>query len=118
MSRVRILVGVLVLALFSGGWLLGDDPKKTDDKKDPPVTVTHTLPQGWRQLGLSDEQKNKIYAIEDEYGPKIASLKKQLEALEKEERAKRYDVLTEEQKKRLKEIRESKDGGSKDEKKP
>jgi hypothetical protein len=127
MSRIRVLVGVLALAVFGGGWLLGDDPKKpADDKKEPAPAVKHTLPSGWKQLGLSDEQKKKIFSIEDEYDVKIAALKKQIEELQKEERAKKYDVLTADQKKHLKEIREAKDSGGtsdkkddkKDEKKP
>ena len=74
------------------------------------------------KLGLSEEQKKKIYSIEDEYNPKIAALKKQIEDLQNEEKTKKYAVLTEDQKKHLKEIREAKDGGTdekkKDEKKP
>jgi hypothetical protein len=90
MSSARVLVGLLALAVFSGGWLLGDDTKKAaDDKKEPPAKVTHTLPQGWKQLGLSDEQRKKIHGIQDDYGPKIAALKKQLEDMQNEERTTR-----------------------------
>jgi Spy/CpxP family protein refolding chaperone len=122
MSRLRVLLGVLALVAF-GGLLLGDDPKKAADaKKDPPPKTTHSLPQGWKQLGLSDDQKKKIYAIEDEYEPKVAALKKQIEELQKKEKAEKYAVLSEDQKKKLKEIRETKDGGGtepkKDDKKP
>ncbi len=114
MARIRIVVAVLALAVFGGGWLLGDDPKKPDAPK-----VTHTLPSGWKALGLSDDQKKKIHAIQDEYGPKIAALKKQMEDLQLEERAKMYDLLTAEQKKQLKDLREIKDSGgaAKDDKK-
>ncbi len=128
MSRFRVLLGVLALAAC-GGLLLGDDaPKKTaDTKADTPKATKHTLPQGWSQLGLTDEQKKKVYSIEDEYNPKIAALKKQIETLQNEEKAKKYAVLTEEQKKRLRDIREAQDSGAaadkkndknKDEKKP
>jgi Spy/CpxP family protein refolding chaperone len=116
MPRIRILIGVLAFAVLGGGWLMGDDTKKPADvKADPPKATTHTLPQGWKQLGLTDEQKKKIYAIEDEYNPKVAALKKQIEELQTEEKAKKYAVLNDEQKKRLKEIRESQDGGRKEE---
>ncbi len=118
MTRTRILVGLVVLALFSGGWLLGDDTKKTDTKTDP-TAKGRSLPQGWKQLGLSDEQKKKIHTIQEDYGSKIAALKKQIEDLQREERGKMYDVLTADQKKQLKELREIKDSGgsSKDDKK-
>jgi Spy/CpxP family protein refolding chaperone len=115
MPRIRIVVGVLALAAFSGGWLMGDD-KKVADTKPGDAAAKHTLPQGWKTLGLSDDQKKKIYAVEDEYEPKIAALKKQIETLQTEERTKKYEVLTEDQKKRLKELRESKDGGGTDKK--
>jgi Spy/CpxP family protein refolding chaperone len=118
MPQLRILFGLVALALF-GGLLLGDDVKKTGDaKSDSTPKVSHQLPSGWKQLGLSDAQKKKVYAIRDEYGTKIAALKKQLEDLQHEEHAKMYDVLTAEQKTQLKALREIKDsGGSKDDKK-
>jgi Spy/CpxP family protein refolding chaperone len=114
MTRLRVLLTVAAFALI-GGLLLGDDPKKpTDPKPDTtPKTTNHTLPQGWKQLGLSDDQKKKIYAIEDDYTPKIAALKKQIEELSTEEKGKKYAVLTDDQKKHLKEIREAGDGGGK-----
>ncbi len=118
MPRTRILVGVLAVAFFGGGWLMGDDPKTTPGTKaDPPKPTAHTLPQGWKALGLTDEQKKKIYAIEDDYNPKIAALQKQIDDLKSKEKADKYAVLTEEQKKRLKELRDAKDGGP-EEKKP
>ncbi len=113
MTRLRVLLSVVAFALL-GGLLLGDDPKKAaETKPDPTPKATHSLPQGWKQLGLSDDQKKKIYALEDEYGPKIASLKKQIEDLQNEEKTKKYALLTDDQKKHLKEIREIKDGGGK-----
>ena len=112
----RFPIALMAFAVF-GGWLMGDDPKKPDDTKPEPPEVTHTLPQGWKALGLTDEQKKKVYALEDEYAPKINDLKKQIEKLQMEERSKKYAVLSDEQKKRLKEILESK-SGIPEEKKP
>jgi hypothetical protein len=122
MTRLRWLLSLTAFVLL-GGLLLGDDPKKAaDTKADPAPKTNHTLPADWKKLGLSDEQKKKIYAVEDDYGPKIAALQKQIDDLKNEEKTKRYAVLTEEQKKHLKEIRDSKDGGKeetkKDDKKP
>ncbi len=123
MPRIRILLALLAFAFFGAGWLMGDDPKKpADTKADPPKTTAHTLPQGWKQLGLSDEQKKKIYAIEDDYNPKIAALQKQIDDLKKKEKADKYAVLTDQQKELLKKLRDAKDGGTtepkKEEKKP
>jgi Spy/CpxP family protein refolding chaperone len=116
MIRLRVLLGVVALVAF-GGLLLGDDPKKTDTKPEPTATK-HTIPTGWKALGLTDDQKKKIYAIEDEYQPKIAALEKQIKDLQSKEKSEKYNILTDDQKKRLKEIRDAQDTGEKkDEKK-
>jgi Spy/CpxP family protein refolding chaperone len=122
MSILRIAVAVLALAGF-GGWLPGNDPRKGDAKPDP-AKAKRQLPAGWAMLNLSDAQVKQIHSVQDDYGPKIAALKKQLDDLQKEERAKMYEVLTAEQKKQLKDLRDIKDSGDdkkadkKDEKKP
>jgi hypothetical protein len=89
------LVLVVPMILLSTN-LLGQDPPK--DK------VKGSLPKGWSKLGLSDDQKQKIYAIEADYKTKIDELNKQLAELKKEEQTKMTDVLTDDQKKRLKEL--------------
>ncbi len=113
MRTVRIPLCLLALAALAVA-VFGDDPPK---KPDTAPAAKHSLPQGWKALGLSDAQKKAVYVIEDEYEPKLTALKKQIETLQNEEKAKKYDVLTAEQKKALAAIRESKDGG-KSEKKP
>jgi hypothetical protein len=100
MSRLRLSVGLSVMALIlvSGGFLLGDD-KKPDDPK-----VKGSLPTHWKKLGLSDEQTQKVYKIQANYGGKIAALKQQIEDLQAEEKTEREKVLTDDQKKHLREI--------------
>jgi Spy/CpxP family protein refolding chaperone len=96
----RVLVGlaaavglVLVISLIA----------TADDKKDSPKGGK-ALPAGWGKLGLSDEQKTKIYAIEAEYRGQIDALDKQIKELRKKEKAAMDEVLTDAQKARLKEI--------------
>jgi Spy/CpxP family protein refolding chaperone len=71
------------------------------DKKDTPKGQ---LPTHWGKLGLSDEQKTKVYSIQAEYKTQIADLQKQIDALKKKEREALNGVLTDAQRARLKEI--------------
>ncbi len=55
---------------------------------------------------VTEEQRQKIYDIQRQYHPRIAALRKQLEALEAERDAKIEAVLTPQQKAELEKIRE------------
>jgi Spy/CpxP family protein refolding chaperone len=106
-----LLVGLFVLT----GGLPGqdkptkDDPKET--KKDEPTgKVKGQLPQGWGKLGLTDEQKQKVYKINAKYGEQIAKLEAQIRELKDKMAKERLEVLTPEQKKTLREMK-SKSGG-------
>jgi Spy/CpxP family protein refolding chaperone len=81
------------------------DPAKTDPAK-PTTTVRArgTLPQNWKQLGLTDEQKQKVYQIQTEFREKIDVLQKQVSDLRTAERKELDTVLTDPQRARLKEI--------------
>jgi Spy/CpxP family protein refolding chaperone len=72
-----------------------------DGKKDP---VIKKLPANWKKLGLTDEQKQKIYQIRGSFGPKMDALRAQLEQLKKQETTELIAVLTEEQKTNLRKI--------------
>jgi hypothetical protein len=107
MIRLSMGGAVLAVALLTG-WLSGDDkkPDKKPDDKDPPVVVVRgTLPTHYKRLGLSDEQKENVYKIRGRYKARIDALTKQIRDLQKEERTKLEEVLTEAQKTRLKELR-------------
>ena len=75
-----------------------------DEKKDPPVKGQ--LPPNWKQLGLSDTQKNDVYAIQADYHGKIQDLESQIKKLRDEEHNKLLKVLTEDQKKHLRELKD------------
>ena len=80
--------------------------KKPDDKKpDDPVKVTGHLPQNWGKLGLSADQKTEVYKINAKYATKIDKLKAEIDALKAQEETERLKVLSEDQKKKLKEIK-------------
>ncbi|WP_437204291.1 hypothetical protein [Planctomicrobium sp. SH664] len=66
------------------------------------------LPANFGKLGISDDQRTKIYAIQDVYDARIESLKKEIQKLEDERSQKIEQVLTAGQKQRLKELRAAK----------
>ena len=47
--------------------------------KTAPPDVMHRVPSGYSKLGLTDQQKEKLYKIQAEYYPKIQALEKQLD---------------------------------------
>jgi hypothetical protein len=76
----------------------------TDDpKKNAPKTRV-ALPQNWSKLGLSDEQKRRVYGIQAEFRVKVDELKQQIDDLKKKETQEMFKILTDAQKARLREI--------------
>ena len=63
MFRIRALLAVLMVGVVVASGSFGDDKK--DDKT--PAKVKGTLPANWSKLGLSDEQKQKVYTAQSEY---------------------------------------------------
>lgn len=117
MVRLRLGVLVLVTAFLATNWLAGQDKK--DDPKDPPPKGTN-LPKYFKQLGLTDKQKTTILSIVAEHQAKIAALNKQIADLRAQEKKQVEEVLTDEQRARLREIRlgdTDKDKKDKDDKK-
>jgi len=98
MTRTCRLAGVVVMVFLAGGWLFGDDTKQDAPK------ARGTLPTNWSKLGLSAEQKQKIYSIRSEHRTKIEALQRELKELQKKELEECAKVLTEAQKARLREI--------------
>src|SRR5262245_66116533 len=104
MVRPSIVFG-MVAVLLLGGFFLAQ-AQKPDDKKDPPTTTKFRgqLKPNWKALGLTDEQKNKVYKVQTEYGARIDALEAQIKELKQKQEQEEYKVLTEAQKARLKEI--------------
>ena len=104
MTRSIVTAGALFLSFLAGGWLLsGVGSRAADDPKTQPK-FRGQLYAKWRELGLTDEQKQHIYKIQSEYRIKIDELDKKIKALRREERSKAEEVLTAAQKARLKEL--------------
>jgi hypothetical protein len=92
---VSVVSVLLLVALATGPGHSGDT------KKDP---IIKKLPANWKKLGLSDEQKQKVYVIRGSFGAKMDVLREQLEKLKKQEQTELLSVLTEEQKTLLRKI--------------
>lgn len=101
MNAVRPTLLAVALLAFAGGLAAQQkDPPKPADK-EPAAKARGYLPQGWRELGLSDDQKKKVYAIDAKYDEEIDRLKAQIEDAKAKKRKEQIEVLTPEQKKRL-----------------
>lgn len=85
-------LSVIVLVLFAGGWLVGQE------------TIKGTLPAHYGKLGLSDEQKQKVYKIQADYKGKIEKLEKELTSAKADQKKDVEAVLTAGQKVKLKEL--------------
>ena len=99
MTSLRGVFLVVAVALLAGSWLHGQDKKD-----DTPTKVKGVLPANWGKLGLTDEQKQKVYKVQNDFDAKIAALDKQIKDLKAQERGEMEKVLTDAQKARLKEI--------------
>jgi len=91
-------LGILGLALAVGVGTSGDAKKDKDKDKEK---VKHAIPAGWKSLKLTPDQKKMIYAIQDEYYPKLSEARKKLSDLEAAERSAMAKVLTDDQKAQL-----------------
>lgn len=107
---MRMLWAVLVVGVAASVGFAQDKPK--DDKPDG--KAKGQLPTYWRQLGLTDEQVQKVYKIQAKYNEDIDKLEEQIKALKEKMAKERAAVLTAEQKKRLEGIIKEKAGGDKD----
>ncbi len=104
MVRLRMLAVAVALLVAGSPWVVGQDAPRSKDSKEPTPKMRGQLPQNWGKLGLSDEQKQKIYAAQSKYRAKIDDLKKQIAELQDQEKKDMEAVLTDAQKTRLREI--------------
>lgn len=99
MNRVMRVLAVLTLGTLVAGGLVGQEPKKA-----PAPTAKGTLPRNWSKIGLTDEQKQKVYTIRGDYKGKMDELRKEIVKLQKKEKEDLEKVLTDAQKTRLREL--------------
>ncbi len=114
MRRNRLGLGAfVVLAGFTmAGWsqdaakptTKGEPAKGAAAEKKEDKKPVNRLPANYGKLGLTDAQRDKVYAIQDKYDAQLDALEEQLKALRAKRSSETEAVLTVEQKKILKDI--------------
>ena len=101
MRRLAMLIGfgILGIALTVGVGASQDARKETGGK-----AKMNMLPQGWKSLKLSAEQKKKVYDIQNKYRTKIDALEEEIEKLRNQSRTEMATVLTDDQKATLRRL--------------
>jgi Spy/CpxP family protein refolding chaperone len=111
--KLTSLFLLIAIVTTSIGSMNGQDQgKKEEAKKENPATkFKGRLPPNWGKLGLTDEQRQKVYKVHAKYKTEIDILNKKIQELEVLRDKERLEILTDEQKKRLQEILKTKSGG-------
>ena len=73
--------------------------KKAEDKKP-----TNRLPSNYGKLGLTDAQKDKVYAVQEKYDAQLDALEEQIKSLRAKRSSETEAVLSVEQKKILNDL--------------
>ena len=107
---IRTFAPLLTLCLGLALLLPGSSTAQNDANDSSTATAKKAsrgpLPDYFGKLGVGEEQRKKLYAVDSEYEARIEELEKQIEKLEAERDAKLEALLTPGQKLRLKELRE------------
>ena len=77
------------------------DEKGSDGKSTKKVSSGDRLPANYAKIGLSDDQKKKIYDVQNKFEAQIDTLEKQIDDLKAKQKAEVESVLTPEQHKAL-----------------
>jgi hypothetical protein len=96
MPRRRLILGVVLVGALLAGSLFGE--------QQPSPKGKGKLPRFWSKLGLSDEQRKKVAAIQTNYKVKIDALKTEISKLEDDEKRELGRVLTDAQREELRKI--------------
>jgi len=104
--------GLLLAAALMGYGVASLSPQTTISAQEKPAAAaTETkkaggrLPPYYGQVGLSTEQREKIYGVQATYASQIEALQKQIASLEEKRDGEINAVLTADQKKQLDSLR-------------
>ncbi|MGE0609627.1 MAG: hypothetical protein AB7O62_21225 [Pirellulales bacterium] len=93
---------ILVSAVLASWSLQAADDDKPEPK--PRAKTVHRLPPYFGDV-VSEQQRETIYGLQDEYAPQLEKLKQQMRVLVAERDAKIYEVLDAEQQAKIVELR-------------
>jgi hypothetical protein len=115
--KLPVLRLALLIAVVCPAAMIRAADTKTDTPSQPTAAAKDStddssakkdakgrLPRNYAKLGVSSDQKAKIYQIEIDYGPRIKALRDQLSALTAQEDKEIRAVLTADQVKKLDEL--------------
>lgn len=107
MSRSRMLLGTatVLMCCAMAGWSQ-ETTKPTTKSTAVEKKQTNRLPANYGKLGLTDAQRDKIYAVQEKYDSQLDALEEQIKALRAKRSAESEAVLSPEQKKILKDLNE------------
>ena len=109
--RSALMAGLFSLAFV---FTVGFGGSNGQEPKQPPKAEPKAkgqLPMYWGQLGLSAEQKDKVYKLQAKYNADIDKLEEEIKTLKAKLAKERLDLLSADQKKNLEEIIKKKSGG-------
>jgi Spy/CpxP family protein refolding chaperone len=109
--RLLTLTAIFSLSAFIVMQVSTAQDPKPGTKEEPKTKAKGQLPMYWGQIGLSDEQKQKVYTIQNKHNEEIDKLEAQIKAIKEKMAKERGEVLTADQKKKLEDIIKSKTGG-------
>ena len=78
MVKFRLFILLAVIGMVSAGGVFSQEKKMR--------RLEGTLPKDWGKLGLSDDQKQKVYKAQAKYNEKIDKLKAEIKACKRRKR--------------------------------
>jgi TolA-binding protein len=112
---MRYLIAMVAFSLLIGGVSAQEKGEAKSSgssksaKSEKETKLRGVLPAYFKQLGVTDDQRQSIYKIQNEYADKLDDLEKKVEELKAERNKKYLAALTKAQRERLDELKKGKD---------
>jgi hypothetical protein len=98
-----VLPGLAVFLMLGTVSMRAQEPGGAPARKA--VNPAHRVPTYFAQVGLTPDQRQKVYSVREKYAARVADLKKQIADIQAEELADCEKVLTDSQKQLLSQFR-------------